>query len=107
MYPRYQNRATGTGALFAMRHGGAVMRRMRKLPGGVLATALCLISIGSSGDPAPAEKPAVCAAQPKGAGGVPSTLAQWAEGARLFGELGDFHRPVTTGSQPAQAYFDQ
>jgi tetratricopeptide (TPR) repeat protein len=83
------------------------MRRMRKLAAGFLATALCLISIGSSGDPAPAEKPAVCATQPKGAGGVPSTLAQWAEGARLFGELGDFHRQMTTGSQPAQAYFDQ
>ena len=34
-------------------------------------------------------------------------MAQWAEGARPFGELGNFHRRVTTGSQPAQAYFDQ
>lgn len=83
------------------------MRQMRKLPAGILATTLCLVSIGSSGDPAPAEKPAVCTAQPKGPGGLPSTLAQWAEGARLFGELGNFHRQVTTGSQPARTYFDQ
>ena len=83
------------------------MRRKRKLSAGVVATTLCLVSIGSSGDPAPTERSAVCAAQPQGQGGLPSTLAQWAEGARPFGELGNFHRLVTTGSQPAQAYFDQ
>jgi len=35
------------------------------------------------------------------------TLAQWAEGARLFQRLGDFHRQVSTSSPEAQAYFDQ
>ena len=82
------------------------MRQMCRLSAGALAAAFCLVSIGSNGDPTPADKPAVCAAQPNGAG-VPSSLAQWAEGARLFGELGNFHRRVTTVSQPAQDYFDQ
>jgi hypothetical protein len=54
-----------------------------------------------------AEKTALCSAQPKGPGGLPLTLGQWAEGARLFGGLGDFHRPITTNSPEAQAYFDQ
>lgn len=39
--------------------------------------------------------------------GVPTTLPQWADGAQLFGGLGDFHRAVTTSSDQAQAYFDQ
>ncbi len=43
---------------------------------------------------------------PHGAG-LPSTLAEWAQGAQLYQGLGDFHRPVTTSSQQAQAYFDQ
>jgi hypothetical protein len=34
-------------------------------------------------------------------------LAQWAEGARLFGGLGSFRRPVSTNMPTAQAYFDQ
>src|ERR1051325_7878083 len=38
---------------------------------------------------------------------MPRTLAQWAEGARLFDGLGDFHRPATTKSPEAQKYFDQ
>jgi tetratricopeptide (TPR) repeat protein len=35
------------------------------------------------------------------------TLADWARGAQLFDGLGSFHRPITTGSPQAQAYFDQ
>jgi tetratricopeptide (TPR) repeat protein len=38
---------------------------------------------------------------------VPTTVADWARGARLFQGLGDFHRAVTTASAPAQQYFDQ
>jgi tetratricopeptide (TPR) repeat protein len=44
---------------------------------------------------------------PHDSGGVPVTLAQWADGAQLFDGLGKFHRAVTTNSQQAQAYFDQ
>jgi tetratricopeptide (TPR) repeat protein len=40
-------------------------------------------------------------------GAMPRTLAQWAEGARLFDGLGDFHRPATKRSPEAQKYFDQ
>ena len=38
---------------------------------------------------------------------MPVTLAQWAEGAHVFGGLGDSHRPISTRSPEAQAYFDQ
>src|SRR5215813_2017644 len=39
--------------------------------------------------------------------GVPTTVAEWAHGARLYEGLGDFHRRVTTSSPAAQQYFDQ
>jgi tetratricopeptide (TPR) repeat protein len=38
---------------------------------------------------------------------VPATVAEWAQGARLFEGLGDFHRQATTVSPIAQQYFDQ
>ena len=39
--------------------------------------------------------------------GVPTTVVEWAHGARLYQGLGDFHRGVTTSSAEAQQYFDQ
>jgi hypothetical protein len=83
------------------------MSGRQKVLGSLLVTAFCLASIASSGDPSPADKAVLCAAQPHGAGGLPLTLAQWAEGARVFGGLGDFHRGITTTSPEAQGYFDQ
>ena len=38
---------------------------------------------------------------------VPATVADWAQGARLFEGLGNFHRAITTSSPQAQQYFDQ
>ena len=38
---------------------------------------------------------------------VPATVSEWAQGAKLYEGLGDFHRTVTTASPEAQAYFDQ
>jgi tetratricopeptide (TPR) repeat protein len=38
---------------------------------------------------------------------MPMSLADWAKGARLFENLGNFHRKVTTSSSEAQQYFDQ
>jgi tetratricopeptide (TPR) repeat protein len=38
---------------------------------------------------------------------MPMSLADWAQGARLFENLGNFHRKVTTSSNEAQQYFDQ
>ncbi len=38
---------------------------------------------------------------------IPSTLADWAQGATLFDNLGSFHRKVATTSPQAQQYFDQ
>lgn len=40
------------------------------------------------------------------AAGLPSTLGEWAHGARLYEGLGTFHRQVTA-SPEAQRYFDQ
>ena len=42
------------------------MRRMRKLSAGVLAAAFCLVSIGSNGDPTPADKPRFAPRSPMG-----------------------------------------
>lgn len=39
--------------------------------------------------------------------GPPQSVAQWANGAKLFDNLGSFHRKVTTASPEAQKYFDQ
>jgi tetratricopeptide (TPR) repeat protein len=64
-------------------------------------------NIASNGDSPPAGTPALCAAQPQTAGGLPRTLDAWAERAQLFGGLGNFHRAVSTHSPEAQAYFDQ
>ena len=50
---------------------------------------------------------ALCVTRPGDAAAPPSTVAEWAEGARLFDGIGDFHRPVTTASKEAQAWFDQ
>lgn len=82
------------------------MSRTHTALGGAVVTALCLTSVASSSASPPDDRP-LCGSQPKAAGGVPLTLAQWAEGAQLFGGLGDFHRPISTNSQSAQAYFDQ
>jgi tetratricopeptide (TPR) repeat protein len=38
---------------------------------------------------------------------LPTTLAGWSAGARLFDGLGDYQRPVSTQSPEAQQYFDQ
>lgn len=64
--------------------------------------------------PAFAALAAAAIAVPSGAGdqggehamGLPSTLAEWAQGARLYEGLGSFHRQVTA-SPEAQRYFDQ
>ena len=80
------------------------MSRARKLLGSALVAALLLATFEVSGDAETGDKNALCVGQP---GGLPLTVAQWAEGARLFGALGDFHRAVSTNSPQAQAYFDQ
>jgi len=38
---------------------------------------------------------------------VPTTVAQWAQGAQLYDGLGASHRQITTSSPEAQKYFDQ
>lgn len=85
------------------------MRRIRILGGGIL-TGLSLATVVARGEappvPTSSEVPTLCVSRPAAAG-VPATLAQWADGAQLFGGLGDFHRGITTRSPDAQAYFDQ
>lgn len=60
--------------------------------------------------PAPAAAVAAAPAPPPAGASAPApgpTLAQWAQGARLFGNLGRHVRKITTQSPDAQAYFDQ
>jgi hypothetical protein len=38
---------------------------------------------------------------------LPTAVADWSSGARLYEGLGEFHRPITTRSKEAQQYFDQ
>ena len=38
---------------------------------------------------------------------LPTSLADWSKGARLYNGLGAFHRPVSTHAPEAQRYFDQ
>ena len=38
---------------------------------------------------------------------LPTTISEWAQGAILFTDLGNVHRPITTRSPEAQRYFDQ
>jgi hypothetical protein len=83
------------------------MSSARGWVGGTLVAALLLPAVGAVGDPSEADKTALCASQPKGSGGVPLSLTQWAEGARIFGGLGNFDRPISTHSPEARAYFDQ
>ena len=84
------------------------MRRTAKI--GSVLTALCLTTSASYGDQpgsSPGTGTAMCMSRPNAADAPPSTLAQWAEGAQLFDGLGSFHRKASTGSDAAQAYFDQ
>ena len=58
----------------------------------------------------PAEKPAAVAAPPADmAMGIrlPTTIAGWSRGARLYEGLGSYHRKISTRSHDAQRYFDQ
>ena len=38
---------------------------------------------------------------------MPSTIEEWSRGAMVYGELGNFHRKISTTSAEAQTYFDQ
>jgi len=73
------------------------------------ALLLFACATSSSTTDAPTQSPA--APQPSAptghAHGPAWTLASLAEGAVLFGDLGEHRRPVTTSSKEAQAFFDQ
>ena len=57
--------------------------------------------------PPPAPAAARCVTTTQQGSSVPTTAAQWAQGAQLFDGLGSFRRKVTTSSEEAQNYFDQ
>lgn len=76
---------------------------------GQAAWALALAGALSAGGAALAQpthdmSPSGMAMPPSGA---PASLAEWAKGARLYQNLGGFHRNASTKSPLAQAYFDQ
>jgi tetratricopeptide (TPR) repeat protein len=60
-------------------------------------TWICIIAVSSA---------AIASAMDMGIS-LPTTLAAWSRGARLFDGLGDYQRPVTIKSPEAQRYFDQ
>lgn len=57
--------------------------------------------------PEPAKPTAQAEAHEHAMPQMPGTVAEWAKGAELFENLGDFHRKISTGSDEAQRYFDQ
>ena len=69
---------------------------------GVLAV-LALIAVPAPAVASAADVPPAAHPPPH----LPATVADWAQGARLFDGLGDFHRGMTTSSALAQQYFDQ
>ena len=78
----------------------AGLERMRRPPPcATRVTLLAALLACATFDPAGADQ--------HGPPHVPGTLAAWAQGARLYPGLGDFHRAVSTGSPEAQGYFDQ
>src|SRR5215472_3141250 len=87
--------------------GRLPMNSARNWVGGMLVAALCLPTVRAVGDPSEADKAVLCAAQSEGPGGLPVTLAQWAEGARLSGDWAPSTAPISTHSPEAQTYFDQ
>ena len=66
----------------------------------IIASLFAAASVGAS---------SVALAQHEGHGppAPPSTLAGWAQGAKLYDGLGTFHRKITTRSAEAQRYYDQ
>jgi tetratricopeptide (TPR) repeat protein len=65
-------------------------------------------SAGERAAPDAASLPgAICVSGVPSGVAPPQNLADWAQKARLFDGLGDFHRPATTSSPEAQKYFDQ
>src|ERR1700680_1105052 len=76
------------------------------LSGGLMRSVFAVAVVASclvAGGVACADSPAGEQAMPH----VPGSVAEWARGARLFEGLGNFHRKVSTSSDPAQQYFDQ
>ena len=77
----------------------------------VLVSGSVFVACNEAPPPAAAPaKPVTAAAlcQPRTAAfPPPAKLADWAQGAQLFGDLGSFHRAITTQSEGAQKYFDQ
>jgi tetratricopeptide (TPR) repeat protein len=56
---------------------------------------------------APAPAPEAASAPAEHAMQLPTTLAEWAQGAQFFDNLGSSHRTISTRSADAQRYFDQ
>ena len=65
----------------------------------------------AAGQPAPPPVPSQEAAAPSDAMAMgirlPTTIADWSTGARLYDGLGTYHRKISTRSPDAQRYFDQ
>jgi hypothetical protein len=88
------------------------MSRSTWILGGIISAALAIAigpaehSVAQTPPQAPAALGPICSAADWSAA-LPKTVAQWAEGAKLFGGFGNFHRKASTRSAEAQTYFDQ
>jgi tetratricopeptide (TPR) repeat protein len=88
------------------------MSRCTWILGGMISVGLAITvgpaehSVAQTPPPVPAALGPICSA-PDAPAALPKTVAQWAEGARLFAGFGNFHRQASTRSAEAQTYFDQ
>jgi tetratricopeptide (TPR) repeat protein len=90
------------------------MRGKQRVLGSVLLAATGLMTfttritqpLGQSTSPSP-PMAGMCVSRPGEPSPPPATATAWADGAHRFDGLGDFHRPITTTSKDAQAWFDQ
>ncbi len=92
-----------------MRHSG----RCRMGWFGSVVLPVFVIFVCGAGSPGTARAGDAAASAGAASGGMagmahqPITVAEWSRGAKLFDDLGNFHRAVTTSSREAQQYFDQ
>lgn len=73
----------------------------------VSVTILATPQVPAAAPPEPTQQPAVQAGAMAMGEHLPTTLADWSRGARLYEGIGTAHRPISTRSRDAQRYFDQ
>ena len=83
------------------------MDRARYLSAFIAALCILLCACSQQGGSAPPAQQASTSPPTTPAATPGPTLAQWAQGAQLFDNLGSYSRKITSSSPEAQAYFNQ